>query len=302
MADLRTRFIEDYAGGLLNIARQELSSTGEVLAQDGFIDNITLFVEDGRGIKSGLKLGSSLVECIDPVTELGVLNVRSADRTYAKIRELKAFATAIASAQGALSESVADSFANLEGAFEELEGDVQSYQGQLSELVDNTNLNISNLSGKVDNLTESVIGSQQDITTLSDRIKALEDLTQNVNIATTEKAVSGNTVTLDNSASGTINISGARYYAVTKVSTNVPAWVTLYTGATSRGSDTRTQGTEPGLNSGVVLDVVTTSDELEHEILPMVIGRSDDNIFYVRAVNKSGSPVSVKVTIDYAPI
>ena len=104
MADLRTRYIEDYAGGLLNIARQELSSTGEVLAQDGFVDGLTLFVEDGRGVKSGLRLGNSVAECIDPVTETGVLNVRTADRTYAKVRDLKAFATAVASAQGALTE------------------------------------------------------------------------------------------------------------------------------------------------------------------------------------------------------
>lgn len=133
MADLRTRFIEDYAGGLLNIARQELSSTGEVLAQDGFVQGVTLFVEDGRGVKSGLRLGDAVAECVDPTTETGIVNVRSADRTYAKIRDLKAFATAVASAQGALTESVTESFTNLEGAFESLENDVQSYRTQLQE-------------------------------------------------------------------------------------------------------------------------------------------------------------------------
>jgi hypothetical protein len=139
VADLRTRFIEDYAGGLLNIARQELSSTGEVLAQDGFVDSTTLFVEDGRGVKSGLRLGSSLAECVDPTTEIGLLNVRTADRTYAKIRDLKAFATAVASAQGALSDSVATSFTNLEGAFESLESDVQGYRTLLTDAIDTVN-------------------------------------------------------------------------------------------------------------------------------------------------------------------
>lgn len=139
MADLRTRFIEDYAGGLLNIARQELSSTGEVLAQDGFVDGTTLFVEDGRGVKSGLRLGSSLAECIDPTTETGIVNIRTADRTYAKVRDLKAFATAVASAQGALSDSVATGFANLEGAFESLESDVQGYRTMLTEAIDTVN-------------------------------------------------------------------------------------------------------------------------------------------------------------------
>jgi len=139
MADLRTRFIEDYAGGLLNIARQELSSTGEVLAQDGFVEGTSLFVEDGRGVKSGLRLGTSLAECIDPVTETGILNVRTADRTYAKIRDLKSFATAVASAQGALSDSVAEGFTNLEGAFEALESDFQSYRSLLTEAIDTVN-------------------------------------------------------------------------------------------------------------------------------------------------------------------
>lgn len=136
MADLRSRFIEDYAGGLLNVARQELSSTGEVLAQDGFIEGQTLFVEDGRGVKSGLKLGSSLAECVDPTTEMGILNSRSADRTYAKIRDLKSFGTAVASAQAALSESVADSITNLESAFEALESDYQALSNRVGVLED----------------------------------------------------------------------------------------------------------------------------------------------------------------------
>ena len=174
MADLRTRFIEDYAGGLLNVARQELSSTGEVLAQDGFVDGLSLFVEDGRGVKSGLRLGSALAECIDPTTETGILNVRSADRTYAKIRDLKAFATACASAQGALSESVAESFTNLEGAFESLEADVQSYRTQLNESVTAVELETSNLAERV-RVTESKIATiNSTLTTLSDQVFSVE--------------------------------------------------------------------------------------------------------------------------------
>jgi hypothetical protein len=95
---------------LLNIARQELSNTGEVLPHDGFVEGTSLFVEDGRRVPTGLRLGSSLAECINPTSETGLLNVRSADKTYANIRDLEIFATAVASAQGALSESVAESF------------------------------------------------------------------------------------------------------------------------------------------------------------------------------------------------
>lgn len=174
MADLRTRFIEDYAGGLLNVARQELSSTGEVLAQDGFVQGVTLFVEDGRGVKSGLRLGDAVAECVDPTTETGILNVRSADRTYAKIRDLKAFATAVASAQGALTESVTESFTNLEGAFESLENDVQSYRTQLNELVDNVGLDVGNLTTRIASVETSVNTVNQNVTTLDGRILSLE--------------------------------------------------------------------------------------------------------------------------------
>ena len=117
MADLRSRFIEDYAGGLLNVSRQELTSTGEVLSQDGLLSNASIFIEDGTGTKSGLKLGVAIVEAVDPTTEEGVVNVRYADRTYASIRDLKIFSTAVASAQAALSDAATSSISNLENAF-----------------------------------------------------------------------------------------------------------------------------------------------------------------------------------------
>ena len=121
MADLRSKFIEDYAGGLLNVSRQELSSTGQVLSQDGLLTGGTLFVEDGTGTKSGLKLGASLCEVNDPTTQQGAVNVRYADRTYASIRDLKIFSTAVASSQAALADASSVSLTNLENAFELLE-------------------------------------------------------------------------------------------------------------------------------------------------------------------------------------
>lgn len=178
MADLRSRFLEDYAGGLLNVARQELSSTGEVLAQDGFLNGQSLFVEDGRGVKSALRLGSNLAEVTDPTTETGVLNVRTADRTYAKIRDLKLFATAVASAQGALSESVSESFANLEGAFVTLETDIQIYKDQIDSSVEASNLRVDNLQTDYERVSETVNALND---TLSDRIVIRGSGTVNVN-------------------------------------------------------------------------------------------------------------------------
>lgn len=132
MADLRSKFIEDYAGGLLNVSRQELSSTGEVLSQDGLLSDSSIFVEDGSGSKSGLKLGVSICEVVDPTTPQGAVNVRYADRTYASTRDLKIFSTALASAQAALSDAAATSITNLENAFQLLETAQDTLQSTFS--------------------------------------------------------------------------------------------------------------------------------------------------------------------------
>lgn len=302
MADLRTRFIEDYAGGLLNIARQELSSTGEVLAQDGFVDATTLFVEDGRGVKSGLRLGSSLAECIDPITETGLLNVRTADRTYAKTRDLKAFATAVASAQGALSDSVATSLTNLEGAFESLETDVETYRTQLTELIDSTDLGVGNLTSRVNNIDSSVGSIESGVQNISDRVTSVEATLSQVQVVTEEIEVSGSTTVLAALDAGTVNLEATRYYAITSVRTDVPAWVTIYTDSVSRGGEQRDEGDPAVRNGGVVIDVVTSVGDLVLKTLPLVCGLSVDGKMYVRAVNKSGVPIAVTVWVKYIPL
>jgi hypothetical protein len=149
MADLRSRFIEDYAGGLLNVSRQELASTGEVLSQDGLLSDSTLFVEDGSGTKSGLMLGTSLCEVVDPTTDQGAVNVRFANRTYAGIRDLKIFSTAIASAQAALADASSSSITNLENAFELLEDSVSTIANSFDSRSDQVDSKLS----RIDDLT-----------------------------------------------------------------------------------------------------------------------------------------------------
>ena len=174
MADLRFRFIEDYAGGLLNISRQEISTTGEVLSQDGLTTEGTIFVEDGSGVKSGLKLGISLVETVDPTTEMGVLNVRYGDRTYAKVRDLRIFTTAIASAQSALSEATSASISNLETAFQLLEDDINSLEENLQSNISSEREKIQELTINQNSLLDRVSTHDVDIQTLSSRVSALE--------------------------------------------------------------------------------------------------------------------------------
>jgi len=155
MADLRSKFIEDYSGGLLNVSRQELASTGQVLSQDGLLSGGTLFVEDGTGTKSGLKLGVSLCESVDPTTDQGVVNVRYANRTYANIRDLKIFSTAIASAQAALADATSSSISNLENAFQLLETDQISLGQRLDSRLEKIDERLNKL-GEVDEFKEDV--------------------------------------------------------------------------------------------------------------------------------------------------
>jgi hypothetical protein len=118
-------------------------------------------VEDGSGSKSGLKLGVSICEVVDPTTPQGAVSVRYADRTYASTRDLKIFSTALASAQAALSDATATSITNLENAFQLLETSQDTLQstfssrkdivdGQLEKLEE-----ISTLSSEVSRLGET---------------------------------------------------------------------------------------------------------------------------------------------------
>lgn len=205
MADLRFRFIEDYAGGLLNISRQEISTTGEVLSQDGLTTEGTIFVEDGSGVKTGLKLGVSLVESVDPTTEMGLVNVRFADRTYAKVRDLRIFTTAIASAQSALSEATSTSISNLETAFQLLEDDINTLEENLQSNISNEREKIQELTINQNDLTSRINTHDVDIQTLASRVLALETVTpESQTEAIDALEIEQNSIYY----SGTISISG----------------------------------------------------------------------------------------------
>jgi hypothetical protein len=212
MADLRSRYLDDYAGGFLNIARQEISSTGEVLVQDGFTSEGTLFVEDGVGVKSGLLLGSALAEAVDPTTETGIVNVRFADRTYAKIRDLKIFSTAIASAQAALSEATSISITNLESTLQILEDDVTSITQTFQNNLENGLANLATLSQTQAELSENFSTLNATVTTLSNKITELESKSANTVVDLLSTDINSSKLV------GTISITAG---TVTGVNTNL---------------------------------------------------------------------------------
>lgn len=167
MSDLRARFIEDYAGGILNISRQELSSSGEVLSQDGLSTEQTIFVEDGTGTKSGLKLGVGLVECVDPTTQMGNVNVRFADRTYTKIKDTKVFLTAVASAQAALSDAVTSSISNIETAIETLDITLANTDRRISSLNESFTEYVTTNNEKISGLVTEIEDTKSRLDTLN---------------------------------------------------------------------------------------------------------------------------------------
>jgi hypothetical protein len=239
MADLRSKFIEDYAGGLLNISRQELASTGEVLSQDGLLADASLFVEDGSGVKSGLKLGASICEVVDPTTDEGVVNVRYANRTYSSVRDLKIFSTALASSQAALADASSSSITNLENAFQLLENSLDTLSSKFNSRNDIIDTELKKF-GEFATITQRLVNSEEEIAGLDLKIAALrKDINTSISTALVLKG-----------------IKPAKFYAYGAVSVAVP----LTSSDTRR--DAVTSKAVTGLTSanGSGLDVEITVD------------------------------------------
>jgi len=105
-----------------------------------------------------------------------------------------------------------------------------------------------------------------------------------------------------------IDVTVAAAYALMKVSTSHAAWVTFYTSDAARTSDaTRTMQQDPAPGSGVLAEVITSSNNLTQTITPGVLGFNDDGTpsgnIYLKVANKSGSQQSdIVVTVTYVQL
>ena len=104
-----------------------------------------------------------------------------------------------------------------------------------------------------------------------------------------------------NNATGPINITGYKAYALLKVQTSAAAWVRIYTSEAARVADaSRTEGTDPLPGSGVIAEVITTGAQTVL-ISPGTIGFNDETVVTtnipVRVTNKSGSTQAITVTL-----
>lgn len=89
--------------------------------------------------------------------------------------------------------------------------------------------------------------------------------------------VSTTTSVIASGATTSINVSGFKTYVLSKVVTNSPAWVRIYSDSTSRTNDSsRLQTTDPLPGSGVIAEVITVGGNLTQLITPGVVGFNDD--------------------------
>ena len=122
---------------------------------------------------------------------MGIVNVRYSDRTFAKIRDLKIFSTAIASAQPALAEATSASISNLEVTVQLLEDDVNSLGENFQQNLVKNQEQIQTIDLTQKDLVEKMQDLTNESKSLDSRIRAIEvptnsppeisELTTNIN-------------------------------------------------------------------------------------------------------------------------
>jgi len=114
------------------------------------------------------------------------------------------------------------------------------------------------------------------------------------------------TASLANGASGNIQITAAKTYALQKIQTSAAAWVTLYVSDAARTADaSRNETTDPLPGAGVIAEVITSDGAIQN-ITPGTIGWNDESTpttdAYLKVVNKSGSTQAITVTLHFVAL
>jgi hypothetical protein len=106
---------------------------------------------------------------------------------------------------------------------------------------------------------------------------------------------------LADDATANLELTGGRAYVLYKIETSHAAWVRVYTNAAARTADaSRLQGVDPGANSGVIAEAITTGAETV-VFAPAINGFNDEapttDVMPVAVTNLSGSTNDVVVTV-----
>jgi hypothetical protein len=112
----------------------------------------------------------------------------------------------------------------------------------------------------------------------------------------------GTATNLTVGTTGFVQITAYKSYLLSKVVTDRPAWVRIYSSTAARTNDlTRTDSTDALPGTGVIAEVITTSGSLTQLITPGVFGFNSDSplttTLYMSVTNKSSSQASVNVTL-----
>jgi hypothetical protein len=107
---------------------------------------------------------------------------------------------------------------------------------------------------------------------------------------------------LASGSTATLEIAGYKTYVLSKVATNYPAWVRIYTDSVSRSTDLyRDINYDPLPGTGVIVETINTSGSLSQVITPGVIGFNDDFIpvdtVYLSVTNNDAVTRTVTVTL-----
>lgn len=110
------------------------------------------------------------------------------------------------------------------------------------------------------------------------------------------------TTAISTDVTSALSITGHRSYMLSKIETNYPAWVRIYSDNATRLADAgRSIYTDPYPGSGVIVEVITTSGSLSQLITPGVLGFNNDAItsstIYLSVTNKDTVVREISVTL-----
>lgn len=117
----------------------------------------------------------------------------------------------------------------------------------------------------------------------------------------TRQSLTGSTASLANDATGNVDITGYKAYALLSIQTDRAAWVRVYTHAAARTADaSRGQLEDPAPDAGVIAEVITTG-AATIQISPGALGYSFESTpgttIPIAVTNLSGATAAVAVTL-----
>ena len=116
---------------------------------------------------------------------------------------------------------------------------------------------------------------------------------------TTASATTG---ALSVGGTGNISITGFKTYALLGMSVGIPAWVRLYISAAARTADaSRLETEDPLPGSGIIAEVITTTNNQIVAFTPATLGFNGDNpaatTIYASVKNKGAGSATISVTL-----